>query len=144
MSSMPHYKLVWFWYQIMVSFVHKINQRRNKGPADWRAEHTPYIILWSTRGSSRQYYLHGPRHRRGPWVEYLRRLQLQSRLFLRPAYTLADIAELPDSDGDNEIVDKYDELTRHSTIQLECAPFENYVVNIFRNSIIYHFWQWSS
>jgi hypothetical protein len=72
-------------------------------------------------------------------VEYLRWLQLQSRLFLRPAYTLADIAELPDSDGDNGIVDKYDELTRHSTIQPECALFENYVVNIFRNSIIYRF-----
>jgi hypothetical protein len=63
-------------------------------------------------------------------VEYLRWLQLQSHLFLRPAYTLADIAE---------IVDKYDELTRHSTIQPECALFENYVVNIFRNSIIYRF-----
>jgi hypothetical protein len=33
------------------------------------------------------------------------------RLFLRPAYTQANIAELPDSDDDNEIVDEYDELT---------------------------------
>jgi hypothetical protein len=32
-------------------------------------------------------------------------------LFLRPAYTHANIAELPDSNGDNEIVDEYDELT---------------------------------
>jgi hypothetical protein len=95
----------------MVCFIYRINQRRNKDPVDWRSEHAPYITLWNTRGSSRQFYLHGPRHRRGPWVEYLRWLQLQSRLFLRPAYTQTDRAELPDSDGDNEIVDEYDELT---------------------------------
>jgi hypothetical protein len=64
-------------------------------------------------------------------VEYLRWLQLQPRLFLRPAYTQAHIAELPDSDGDNEIVDEYDELTRHDTVQPERGPFQNYVVNIF-------------
>jgi hypothetical protein len=115
----------------MVSFVHRIYWRRNKGPTDWRAEHTPYITLWNTRGSSRQYYLHGPRHSRGPWVEYLRWLQLQSCLFLRLAYTDADIAELPDFDGDNEIVDEYDKLTRHGTVQPECGPLQNYVVNFF-------------
>jgi hypothetical protein len=48
-------------------------------------------------------------------VEYLRWLQQQSWLFLRLAYTQDDIAELPDSDGDNEIVNEYDELTRHGT-----------------------------
>jgi hypothetical protein len=36
----------------MVSFVHRINQRRNKGLADWRVEHAPYITLWNVRGSS--------------------------------------------------------------------------------------------
>jgi hypothetical protein len=64
-------------------------------------------------------------------VEYLRWLQLQSCLFLRPAYAQADIAELPDSNGDNEIIDEYDELTRHGTVQPEHGPFQNYVVNIF-------------
>jgi hypothetical protein len=39
-------------------------------------------------------------------VEYLRWLQQQSRLFLRPAYTEEDKAELPDSDDDNEIVNE--------------------------------------
>jgi hypothetical protein len=67
---------------------------------------------------------------RGPWVEYLRWLQLQSRLFLRPAYTQVDIAELPDSNGDNKIVDEYDELTWHETVQAERGPFQNYVVSI--------------
>jgi hypothetical protein len=33
------------------------------------------FALWNTRVSSRQYYLHGPWHRRGAWVEYLRWLQ---------------------------------------------------------------------
>jgi hypothetical protein len=115
----------------MVSFVHRINWRRSKGPMDLRAEHTPYITLWNVRGSSRQYYLHGPRHGRGPWVKYLRWLQLQSRLFLRLAYTEVDMAELPDYDGDNKIVDEYDELTRHVTVQPERGPFQNYVINIF-------------
>jgi hypothetical protein len=55
----------------------------------------------------------------------------QSRIFLRPAYTLVDIVELSDSDGDNVIVDEYDELTRHDTVQPEHGPFQNYVVNIF-------------
>jgi hypothetical protein len=49
-------------------------------------------------------------------VEYPRWLQEQSRLFLRPAYTQADIAELPDSDNDKEIIDDYNELTRHDNI----------------------------
>jgi hypothetical protein len=39
------------------------------------------------------------------------RLQQQSRLFLRPAYTEDDIAQLLDSDGDNEVIDEYDGMT---------------------------------
>jgi hypothetical protein len=33
-------------------------------------------------------------------------------MFLRPGYTEDDIAQLPDSDGDSESVDEYDEMTR--------------------------------
>jgi hypothetical protein len=51
--------------------------------------------------------------------------------FPKAAYTQADIAELPDSDGDNKIVNGYDELTRHGTIQPERGPFQNYMVSIF-------------
>jgi hypothetical protein len=58
-------------------------------------------------------------------------------MFLRPAYTEDDIAQLPDSDGDNEIVDKYDEMTRNGTVQLERGPFQNYVVSIFFTSIVF-------
>jgi hypothetical protein len=101
------------------------------GPADRRADHAPYLALWNMRGSSRQYHLYGPWHRRRPWVEYLRWLQLQSHLFLRLAYTQADIAELPDSDSDNKFVDEYDELTQHGTVQPERVPFQNYMVSIF-------------
>jgi hypothetical protein len=64
-------------------------------------------------------------------VDYPRWLKQQSRLFLRSAYTQVDIVELPDSDGDNEIVNEYDEMTRHGTIQPERGPFQNYVVSIF-------------
>jgi hypothetical protein len=32
-------------------------------------------------------------------------------MFLRLAYTEDDIAQLPDSDCDNEVVDEYDEMT---------------------------------
>jgi hypothetical protein len=56
-------------------------------------------------------------------MEYLRWLQQQSRMFLRPAYTEDDIAQLPDSDDDNEIADKYDEMTRNGTVQPERGPF---------------------
>jgi hypothetical protein len=48
-------------------------------------------------------------------VEYLRWLQQQSQLFLKPAYTKDGIAQLLDSNGDNEVVDEYDELTRGGT-----------------------------
>jgi hypothetical protein len=64
-------------------------------------------------------------------VDYPRWLKQQSRLFLRSAYTQVDIVELPDSDGDNEIVNEYDEMTRHGTIQSERGRFQNYVVSIF-------------
>jgi hypothetical protein len=64
-------------------------------------------------------------------VEYLRWLQHQSWLFLRPAYTQADIAELLDSNDDNELADAYDEMTRDGTVEPERGPFQNYVVSIF-------------
>jgi hypothetical protein len=64
-------------------------------------------------------------------VEYLRWLQNQSRLFLRPAYTHADIAELLDPDDDNELADVYDEMTHGGTVEPERGPFQNYVVSIF-------------
>jgi hypothetical protein len=64
-------------------------------------------------------------------VEYLRWLQHQSRLFLRPAYTQADIAELLDSNDDNELADAYDEMTRDGTVEPERGLFQNYVVSIF-------------
>jgi hypothetical protein len=111
--------------------VRRINWRKAKGPMDWTAHHTAYIALWNMRESSHMYYLHAARHRRGPWLEYRRWLQHQSRLFLRLAYTQDDIAHLPDSDGDNEIVNEYDEITWGSTILPDHAPFQNYVVNIF-------------
>jgi hypothetical protein len=44
-------------------------------------------------------------------------------MFLRPTYTEDDIAQLPDSDGDNEVVDEYDEMTRWGTVQVERGPF---------------------
>jgi hypothetical protein len=50
-------------------------------------------------------------------VKYLRWLQQQSQLFLRSAYTQANIAEVLDSDDDNDIIDDYDKLMRHGTIQ---------------------------
>jgi hypothetical protein len=52
-------------------------------------------------------------------------------MFLRPAYTKDDIAQLPDSDGDNEVVDEYDEMTWQGIVQPELGPFKNYVVSIF-------------
>jgi hypothetical protein len=52
-------------------------------------------------------------------------------MFLRPAYTKDDIAQLPDSDGDNVVVDEYDEMTWQGIVQLERGPFKNYVVSIF-------------
>jgi hypothetical protein len=44
--------------------------------------------------------------------EYLRWLQQQSQMFLRPAYTEDDIVQLRDSVSNNEVVDEYDEMTR--------------------------------
>jgi hypothetical protein len=57
------------------------------------------------------------------WVEYLRWLQHQSRLFLRPAYTQADIAELLDSDDDIEIVDDDDKMTHGGTMKSKHGTF---------------------
>jgi hypothetical protein len=57
-------------------------------------------------------------------MEYLRWLQQQSRMFLRSAYAEDDIAQLPDSDDDNEVVDEYDEMTWQGTVQPECGSFQ--------------------
>jgi hypothetical protein len=64
-------------------------------------------------------------------MEYLKWLQQQSRMFLRSAYTEDDIAQLPDSDGDNEVIDEYEEMTQQGTVQPEHGLFQNYVVSIF-------------
>jgi hypothetical protein len=64
-------------------------------------------------------------------MEYLKWLQQQSRMFLRSAYTEDDIAQLPDSDGNNEVIDEYDEMTQQGTVQPERGLFQNYVVSIF-------------
>jgi hypothetical protein len=45
-------------------------------------------------------------------MEYLRWLQQQSQMFLWLAYTEDDTAQLPDSGGNNEVADEYDEMTR--------------------------------
>jgi hypothetical protein len=132
---MFEYKLVHQEHQRVVCFMCRINRRKVKGAVDWAAQHKPYIALWNVR--IQQHYLHGARHRSGPWMEYLRWLQQQSRMFLRPAYSEDDIAQLPDSDDDNEVVDEYDEMTQQGTIQLECGPFHNYVVSIFCTSIVF-------
>jgi hypothetical protein len=76
------------------------------------------------------FYLLGTAHRSGPWVEYLRWLQQQARLFLRSAYIKDLIANLLDSDDNNEVIDEYDQITRQGTIQLESGPFQNYMVCI--------------
>jgi hypothetical protein len=72
-------------------------------------------------------------------VEYLRWLQHQSQLFLRSAYTQADIAKLPNFNNDNEIVNAYDEMTCGGTMQPERGPFQNYVISIFQTSNMYGF-----
>jgi hypothetical protein len=55
------------------------------------------------------------------------------------------LAKIPDSDDDNKVVDEYDLITQHDTVQPEHGPFQNYVVIIiFRISIAYDFWNWSS
>jgi hypothetical protein len=58
-------------------------------------------------------------------------------MFLRPTYTEDNIAQLPDSDGDNEVVNEYDEMTQQGTIQPERRPFQNYVVSIFCTPIVF-------
>jgi hypothetical protein len=69
------------------------------------------------------FYLLGTAHRSGPWVEYLRWLQQQARLFLRSAYIEDLIANLLDSDDNNEVIDEYDNHTaRHHTTGAWAVP----------------------
>ena len=115
----------------------RITRRKMKGAVNWSAEHAAYVALWNERNARRTYYLSGAAHRPGPYKEYLRWLHQHSRLFLKPAYTEDDIAELPESDDDNEFVDDYDQITREGTQQPQRGPFQNYVVSTFRNCILY-------
>jgi len=112
----------------MVSFyMDRISRRTHKGAVNWIQKHDAYIVLWNNRQASRMYYLAGPVHRPGPYIEYLRWLQQNSRLSIKPPFSEEHIANLPDSDDDNEIIDEYDNMTREGT-QPQRAPFQNYMV----------------
>jgi hypothetical protein len=115
----------------VVCSVRRITQRKFKGMVDWSAENAAYIELWNQRQAGRTHYLSGVVHRAGLYKEYLRWLHLQSRLFLKPACTEEHIAQLHDSNYDNEMIDEYDEITRHGTEQREHGTFQNYMVCIF-------------
>jgi hypothetical protein len=95
------------------------------------AKHAAHIELWNQRQARQMYYLSGVVHRMGQYKEYLRWLHLQSRLFLKLTYTEEHIAQLPNSDDDNEIIDEYDEIIRQGTQQPESGPLQNYMVCIF-------------
>jgi hypothetical protein len=109
----------------------RITWKKFKGPVDWTAKHAAYVVLWNQRQNWCMYYLSSAMNRTGPYKEYLRWLHLQSRIFLKPAYTEEHIAQLSDSNDDNEINDEFDAITRQGTQQSECGSFQNYVVRIF-------------
>jgi hypothetical protein len=86
------YKLVRFWHQFVICSVRRITQWKFKGLLDWSSKNVAYIELWNQRQPRQMYYLSGGVHTPRLYKEYLRWLHLQSRLFLKPAYTEEHIA----------------------------------------------------
>ena len=90
--------------------------------------HHNYLVQWSNRA---QTIVHGgPAHRSGPYREYLRWLHDSSRLAIKPPRVAVGAEDLSDSDDEDDLVDEYDQITRHSR-QPERAPLHNYMVFIF-------------
>ncbi|XP_062185932.1 serine/threonine-protein phosphatase 7 long form homolog [Phragmites australis] len=115
--------------------LHKIDRRKQHGARDWRDVHHNYLVEWSNRA---QTIVHGgPAHRSGPYREYLRWLHDSSRLAIKPPRVAVAAENLPDSDDEDDLVDEYDQITRHSR-QPERAPLHNYIVFVFCH-IVYSF-----
>ncbi|KAK3164152.1 hypothetical protein QOZ80_1AG0013360 [Eleusine coracana subsp. coracana] len=126
-DELPNYSwgsaiLAWLYRQL-------VDRRKEKGRVEWANTYQAWLLLWNNRHEKAVHYLSGPVHRPGPYKEYLLSLYSLSRLKIRPSLNVAFIAELPDSDTDEEIVDEYDEATRTGR-QLERAPFEDYADTI--------------
>jgi hypothetical protein len=101
------------------------------GAVNWGTKHDAYVVQCDHRQTVWMYCLSGNVHRPGQYKEYLWWLHQSSRLFLNPVYTEEHIAELPDSNDDNDIVDEYNDMTQQGT-QPQRAPFQNYVVRSCR------------
>ena len=95
--------------------------------------HHNYLLQWSNRA---QTILHGgPAYRSGLYREYLRWLHDSSRLAIKPPRVAVGAEDLPDSDDEDDLVDEYNQITRHSR-QPERAPLHNYMVFVICNTNI--------
>jgi hypothetical protein len=111
------------------------------GAVNWGTKHDAYVVQCDHRQTVWMYCLSGNVHRPGQYKEYLWWLHQSSRLFLNPVYTEEHIAELPDSNDDNDIVDEYNDMTQQGT-QPQRAPFQNYVVRSCRLAYLHYLLRW--
>ncbi|TVU34636.1 hypothetical protein EJB05_16477, partial [Eragrostis curvula] len=105
--------------------LHKFDRRKQRGAVNWAEKHQPYVAMWDNRGDNTIWPTSGPAHRARAFKQYLEWLHANSRLHLRPGITEAHIADLPDSDDEDDLLDEYDVSTRDGT-QPERAPLHNY------------------
>nr|AAP21405.1 putative mutator-like transposase [Oryza sativa Japonica Group] len=102
-------------------FLHEVDRRKNKKVTDWAYYHQDHITQWEKfeeNGVPDQ-----GQHNRTEFDLYLAWLHRTYRLVLRPAWTLADIADDPE---DVEEQNKYDTRTRLGTT-VETGPVRDRV-----------------
>lgn len=104
-----------------------MDRRTDRGAVDWAEKHQPYLMLWDAHHTKVCHPQDGPMHRHRSYMEYLTWFHSNARLRIRPAINEDYIADLPDEEDDEDIVDEYNEVTRQGT-QPERAPFQNYTI----------------
>jgi hypothetical protein len=109
-----------------------LDNKKNKKITDWHAHHLHLIERWDNTAAN--VVPHGVEHNKTYFDEYLAWLLRNYRLFLWPAWTLADIATDPE---DVEEMNEYDTHTR-ARATVEYGPIRDRVVSIKAQSCSFH------
>jgi len=100
----------------------RVSRRKRFGGNNWLVKHEKYVQLWEAR--ERVQPTSGARSMTSEYHEYLAWLNRSPRIFVHPL-----VSSIPIDEEGSDDDDPYDVMTRTS-VQLERAPLENFMVSI--------------
>jgi len=104
----------------------RIDQKKWNTENDWRVKHAVPLAQWEQR--QRMDLENGPAHRHNHYMEYLRWFHSVTRVSIKPPRSTEAIEDHADTDGDDDIIDEYDDIT-HAGVQPERGPLLNNMVH---------------